>query len=153
MAPLKWNLPVGLSLSSEIGYQRSEYAAESWSIELRPIVDKQWNKLYVSFNPTLGIALKTTDSNKTPVFAPNIKTSFAFFPKWSLGFEYYGELGPLNSFKTISDQDHTLFAVLDLINNKEWEFNAGAGFGLTPATDGFIFKVILGRRIFWKKSN
>jgi len=50
MAPPKWNLPVGLSLSTEIGYQQAQFSSVTWSIEIRPIVDKQWNKWYVSFN-------------------------------------------------------------------------------------------------------
>src|SRR5262249_17996773 len=41
MAPAKWNLPVGLSLSTEIGYQSPSYSEETWSIEIRPIIDKQ----------------------------------------------------------------------------------------------------------------
>src|SRR3954469_16865734 len=73
MVPGKWGWPVGVSLSAEIGYQRPEYSGETWNIELRPIVDKQWNKFYLSFNPTFGIALKSTDENGVPVFEPNLK--------------------------------------------------------------------------------
>jgi hypothetical protein len=36
MAPAKWNLSVGLSLSTEFGYQSAHYSAETWSIEIRP---------------------------------------------------------------------------------------------------------------------
>ena len=54
MAPSKWNLPVGISLSAEVGYQSANYSTETWSLELRPIIDKQWEKLYLSFNPTLA---------------------------------------------------------------------------------------------------
>lgn len=151
MAPSQWKWPVGVSLSAEIGYQRPEYADETWSIEVRPIIDKQWNKLYVSFNPTFGIALKSVDNNSTPVFEPNLKASYAFFPNVALGAEYYGEMGVINAFGPLAQQSHAVFATLDLLNNKNWEFNTGAGFGLTPATDGFIYKVILGRRIYWKK--
>src|ERR1700712_3202357 len=41
MAPAKWKLPVGLSLSTEFGYQRADYSSSTWNIELRPIIDKQ----------------------------------------------------------------------------------------------------------------
>ena len=34
--PKKWNWPVGLSLSQEIGYQRRQYSADTWTYELRP---------------------------------------------------------------------------------------------------------------------
>lgn len=151
MAPARWKWPLGVSLSAEIGYQRKDYSGETWNIEVRPIADKQWDKLYVSFNPTFGIALKSADNNSIPVFEPNLKTSFAFFPKFALGLEYYGSLGAINSFETFKGQSHGVFAAIDLINNTTWELNAGAGFGLTPATDAFICKVIVGRRVFWKK--
>lgn len=153
MAPLRWRLPVGLSLSAEIGYQRPEYASETWNIELRPIIDKQLNKLYLSFNPTFGIALKSAEESAIPVFEPNVKAAYSFFKNYSLGFEYYGSLGAVNSFESLAGQNHAVFGSLDLMNNKKWEFNAGAGFGLTPATDGFLFKIIVGRRIFWKNKS
>ncbi|GEO10305.1 hypothetical protein [Segetibacter aerophilus] len=153
MAPSKWNWPVGVSLSAEIGYQRPEYSGETWNIELRPIVDKQWNKLYVSFNPTFGIAIKSVDDSGVPVFEPNIKSMYAVSKKIGLGLEYYGSLGAVNAFETLEGQNHAIFTVLDLLNNRDWEFNVGAGFGLTPATDGFMAKIILGRRIFWKKKS
>lgn len=151
MVPVKWKIPVGLSLSAEIGYQRKEYSDETWNIEIRPIVDKQWNKLYISFNPTFGIALKGIDNNSTPVFEPNIKANYAFFKKFALGIEYYGSIGAINAFETFKEQGHGLFTTVDLINNRDWELNAGAGFGLTPASEGFVFKILVGRRIFWKE--
>lgn len=151
MVPTKWGWPVGASLSAEIGYQRPEYAGETWNIEVRPIVDKQYNKLYVSFNPTFGIALRSTDGSGVPVFEPNVKASYSLYKNAGIGIEYYGSLGAVNAFETLAGQNHAVFATFDLLNNRDWEFNAGAGFGLTPVTDGFIFKIILGRRIFWKK--
>lgn len=150
MAPATWKLPVGLSLSAEIGYQRAQYSEETWNIEVRPIIDKQWNKLYLSFNPTFGIALKSIENDHVPVFEPNIKATYAFFKNVGLGVEYYGSLGPVNAFETLTNESHAVFATFDMLNNRNWEFNAGAGFGLTSNTDGFIFKIIVGRRIFWK---
>lgn len=151
MAPAKWNLPVGLSLSAEFGYQSSHYSTETWSLELRPIIDKQWNKLYASFNPTLGFQVKAVDESSAPSFAPNVKLSYALFKNGAIGAEYYGDLGPVNNFEKGPEQSHAIYATFDLLNNNHWELNTGAGFGLTPATDGFVFKVLVGRRVFWNK--
>lgn len=150
MAPAKWNLPVGLSLSAEVGYQSKYYSSQTWSVELRPIVDKQWNKLYVSFNPTLGVQLKGLD-NSVPTFEPNIKVNYAFFKNAAIGAEYYGDLGAINNFDKGPEQSHAIFATFDLLNNDHWELNAGPGFGLTTATDGFIFKILVGRKVNWTK--
>jgi hypothetical protein len=150
-APEKWKLPIGLSLSAEFGYQREEYSADTWSIELRPIVDKQFKKLYLSLNPVLAIQLKGAQKQSAPSFAPNVKAAWIFTKKISFGLEYYGDLGPVNNFDRTADQSHALFAAFDLYLHPDWEVNFGAGCGLTQATDGFNFKLILGRHVNWKK--
>jgi hypothetical protein len=153
MAPTSWNLPVGLSLSTEIGYQKSDFSADLWSIEIRPIIDKQWQKLYISFNPTLGIALTSKYDSSTPTFEPNLKASYAFLRNGSFGLEYYGDIGYVNNPEKLPQENHALFITYDLLNNAKWEFNTGAGFGLTPASDPFVFKIILGRKVNWHKQH
>jgi len=151
-APEKWKLPVGLSLSAEFGYQRMDYSPETWNIEFRPIIDKTIGKLYVSLNPVLGVQLKGIDKQSAPDFSPNIKASYAFTKKWSLGTEYYGNLGSLNHFESGPSQNHALFLVADLYLHPKWEINLGPGWGLTKSTDGLVIKLLVGRRIEWKKS-
>jgi hypothetical protein len=152
-APDKWHLPVGLSLSAEIGWQKQEYAPETFSMELRPIIDKTIGKFYFCLNPTLGFAFMGNNINTTPAFAPNIKTSFAASSNCSLGLEYYGDLGPLNQFEKLPQQNHAIFAVADLYLDPKWELNFGPGFGLTNATDKLVMKLIVGRKISWSKKH
>jgi hypothetical protein len=149
MAPAKWNLPVGVSLSTEVGYQKADFSSDTWSIELRPIIDKQWTKWYASFNPTLGISLKSKYNRSTPTFEPNAKVYYNLFKNSALGIEYYGNIGYINSIEKLSEQNEAIFIAYDLLNNPKWEFNGGVGFGLTAATDQFVFKIILGRKINW----
>jgi hypothetical protein len=148
--PQKWNWPVGASLSAEFGYQKREYSTETWNIEIRPIVDKQWGNFYLAFNPTFGIPLKSDTDIHTPSFEPNFKASLTI-GKVALGAEYYGDLGPLNNIPEVPQQSHALFIVADLYFDPRWEINVGPGFGLTENTDGLVFKLIVGRRINWKK--
>jgi hypothetical protein len=147
--PEKWHWPVGVSLSTEFGFQNRDYAGDTWSIEIRPIIDKQFNNFYISFNPTFGVGLKGSNDH-TPSFEPNLKTSYSF-NKVALGLEYYGSVGQLDQVPKISQQNHALFAVADLSFDPRWEINVGPGWGLTKATDGFVFKLLVGRRISWKK--
>lgn len=148
--PEKWKWPVGVSLSTEFGFQRKEYSADTWSIEIRPIIDKQYKNFYIAFNPTLGIGLKGMNKDHTPGFEPNLKLAYTI-KKVDLGLEYYGDIGPLNQIPGISQQQHALFVVADLNIDPKWEINIGPGWGLTPATDGFVFKLLVGGRITWKK--
>lgn len=147
--PEKWHWPVGVSLSTEFGFQSSDYSDQTWNIEIRPIVDKQINNLYVSFNPTFGIGLNKGADHR-PTFEPNLKGSYSF-NKVALGFEYYGDLGPVTDIPSINQQNHALFLAADLDLDPRWEINFGPGWGLTQATDAFVFKIIIGRRINWKQ--
>lgn len=147
--PEKWHWPFGASLSVEFGFQDSHYSDQTWNVEIRPIIDKQFKKLYVAVNPTMGIGLAGTTAH-SPSIEPNIKASYSI-NKVALGFEYYGEMGTFNNIPPLSQQNHALFAAADFDFDPRWELNFGPGWGLTKATDGFIFKIILGRRISWKK--
>jgi len=115
-------------------------------LEIRPIIDKEMGPWYISLNPTLDLSFKGQNSNKGPGFAPNLKISYEFTELISGGIEYYGALGPLKGFDPLKQQEHLLFSVVDLDLGPEWEFNFGVGFGLTPATDRLLVKMILGYR-------
>ena len=145
-APESWHLPVGLSLSLEVGYQQRDFSPDTWTLELRPIIDKQWGPWYASFNPVLGRSLKGEGVQRGFEFAPNAKVSYEITSKISGGLEYYGDLGPLRGFDPPSQQQHLLFPVVDLNLGPQWECNFGVGFGLTHATDRLLVKLILGYR-------
>jgi|SRR6185312_1828025 len=146
MLPEKYHFPVGLSLSTEFGYQKREYSEDDWSVEIRPIIDKTIGGLYVSLNPVLEIALHGLNAGQAPEFTPNVKLNYAVTKTISPGLEYYGGLGPVNHFDAPANQQHQLFFTVDLNFSADWEFNAGYGIGLTDAGDKSIFKIILGRR-------
>ncbi len=144
--PESMDWPVGLSLSTEFGYQRSEYSKDTWSIEIRPIIDKNFKWAYFSFNPTFGVGLKGRNQGQPAEFEPSLKAAFHVFKKADFGFEYYGSTGPISGFDPIQEQGHALYIVTDLFFSPLWEFNMGAGWGLTEATDGMVIKLIVGRR-------
>jgi hypothetical protein len=147
--PERWHVPVGLSLSTEIGYQQRSFSTATWTIEIRPILDKQWGPWYASFNPVFERSLKGEGTNRGFEFSPNAKLSYAILPKVSAGLEYYGGIGPVTAFDPLSEQQHLLFPVLDLDLGPQWECNVGVGIGLTPETDRVLVKLILGYRFPW----
>jgi hypothetical protein len=144
--PKKWNWPVGLSLSNEIGYQRRQFSADTWTWEMRPIVDKQIGRWYLSFNPTFDKSLHGESVNQGFVFSPNVKFSYDFTKKITGGIEYYGSVGPATDFSPISQQQHQVFPAIDLNLSPNWEVNFGLGVGFTGSTDHLIAKMILGYR-------
>jgi hypothetical protein len=137
---------VGVSLSAEIGYQRAVYSPDTWSLELRPIIDKTIGPWYLSFNPTVDRSFHGPGVAAGVVFSPNFKVGYDVTKKVNVGFEYYGSLGPITGFDPIRDQQQQLVPSIDLNLSKNWEFNAGIGVGVTQATDHLLLKFIVGRR-------
>lgn len=144
--PESWHWPVNVSLSTEIGYQRRSYSPDTWTWEIRPIVDKQLGRWYLGVNPALERSFHGLSVNQGVTFAPATKVSYDVTRKVSLGFEYYGDLGSIPGFDPIPEQVHALMPALDLNLGPNWEFNLATGVGLTGATDHLLVKMILGRR-------
>ena len=151
-APEKWNIPVGLSLSLEGGYQREQYSPDIWNMEIRPIIDQTLGEFYWSLNPTMDISFKGPDQGKGLFFSPNVKLSYAVTKVISGGIEYYGGTGPFTMSLPYTQQQHMLVPAIDLNFSQNWEFNCGVGFGVTKATEPLVYKVILGKRINFRKS-
>jgi hypothetical protein len=144
--PKKWNWPVGLSLSNEVGYQRRKFSTDTWTWEMRPIIDKQLGRWYLSFNPTFDKSLHGETVHQGFIFSPNLKVSYDFTKKVTGGFEYYGSVGPATEFLPVRLQQHQIFPAIDLNLSPNWEVNFGLGVGLTASTDHLIAKMILGYR-------
>jgi hypothetical protein len=144
--PEDWHWPVGLSLSAEIGYQQPSFSEDTWTLELRPIIDKQWGRWYAAVNPAFERSLSGLNSARGFEFAPAAKLSYDFTKVITGGVEYYGSLGPVMNFDRVGDEQHQIVPAIDLNFSPEWEFNFGVALGLTRSTDHVIVKMILGRR-------
>jgi hypothetical protein len=148
-APLKWHWPVGVSLSTEFGYQRARFAPDTWNWEIRPIVDKTSGRWYWAINPALERAWHGPDVKLGLDFSPNVKVSYDFTKKITGGIEYYADYGDIRHIATFHDQQQQFFPAIDLNVSPDWEFNFGVGIGPTAATDHWIIKCIVGRRFSW----
>ena len=145
-APLTWQWPVGVSISTEFGFQKKAFSANTSTLEIRPIVDKKWHKIYVSVNPTLDKSFAGPDQNRGFIFSPNVKGSYDLTKVVALGLEYYGSTGPFFHYDPLKKQMQQLFLATDLNTDPDWEFNGGIGYGFTSGTEKAIFKIIVGRR-------
>src|ERR1051326_7945885 len=96
--PEEWHWPIGLSLSTEIGYERRSFSENTWTWEIRPIIDKQFGPLYLAFNPAFERALHGPASAHGFEFSPSAKVSCDLSPKIALGVEYYSSLGRVTDF-------------------------------------------------------
>jgi hypothetical protein len=147
--PEKWRWPVGVSLSTEVGYQRALFSADTWTWEIRPIVDKSTGRWYFAVNPALERTWHGPDVNLGIGFSPAAKISYDFTKKITGGFEYYADYGSITHIASLHNQQQQLFPAIDLNVSPNWEINFGVGIGATAATDHWIIKGILGRRFNW----
>jgi hypothetical protein len=147
--PESWKWPVGLSLSTEVGYQRALFSPDTWTWEIRPIIDKSMGPWYVALNPALERSWHGPSVSEGVEFAPNVKVNYDFTEQVSGGLEYYGSTGSLRELAPAREQQHQFFGAVDLNVSPDWEINFGVGVGTTPTTDHLMAKLILGRRISW----
>jgi hypothetical protein len=144
--PDRWHWPVGVSLSTELGYQRPIFSADTWTWEIRPIVDKQLGPWYLAFNPALERSFHGPSVHDGVEFSPSFKAAYSFTRKLSGGLEYYGALGSITGLAPVDQQQHQIFPSVDYDFGPNWEFNAGVGVGVTRSTDHLMVKMIIGRR-------
>ena len=71
--PPQWHWPVGASLSMEIGYQRALFSQDTWTWEIRPIVDQQKGRFYWAVNPAFERTLHGPAVNLGLDFAPAVR--------------------------------------------------------------------------------
>ncbi len=147
--PDQWHWPVGASLSMEVGYQRAKFDPDTWTWEIRPIVDKQKGRFYWAVNPALERTWHGPDVKLGMDFAPAVKLSWDFTNVVSGGVEYYADYGNITDIASLHDQQQDIFPAIDLNVSPKWEINFGVGIGATAATDHLIIKGILGRRFDW----
>ena len=148
--PDSWRWPLGVSLSTEVGYQRALFSPDTWTWEIRPIVDKRAGRWYFAVNPALERSWHGPGVKMGLDFAPAAKVGFDFTKKVAGGLEYYADYGSLTDIAILHDQQQMLFPSIDLNLSPDWEFNFGVGVGATAATDHWIVKAIVGRHFNWR---
>lgn len=144
--PESWHWPVGVSISQEFGYQRRQFSEDTWTYELRPIVDQKIGRWYWSFNPAFERSVKGVNVSKGFEWSPNAAITYDVSRRISAGVEYYGAFGPITGFDIPAEQEHQIFPAVNIDFGPKWEFNVGVGAGLTAATDRLLVKTILGYR-------
>lgn len=151
--PDSWGWPIGVSLSTEIGFQRSAYSTDTWTWEIRPIIDKRVGRWYFAVNPALERTLHGPDVHQGLAFAPSAKISYDVTQVVSTGVEWYADYGAIDQISPTRSQQQQVFIVTDLNISPLWEINIGFGVGVTPSTDHLIIKAILGRRFNWGRKS
>jgi hypothetical protein len=145
--PQSWHWPVGVSVSTEFGYQRRPFSTDTWSWEIRPIADMRLGPWYWSVNPALELGVQGEGAGHGWSFSPGAQLSYDVTGQVTAALEYYGSLGPVSGFDPAPEQQHQLFAAVDLTLSPKWEINLAVGRGFTAGTDRLLVKTIFGYRL------
>ncbi len=145
--PDSWHWPVGVSLSTEIGYQRPIFSADTWTWEIRPIVDKQMEVLVRGVQSRAGAVVPWPERAPGRDFSPNFKGGVFVDAKAERGHGVLRLARARHRLRSRSTSRSSRFVpAIDYDFGPNWEFNLGVGVGATRSTDHLLVKMIIGRR-------
>ncbi len=141
-APESWRLPFRLGFVAEFSFQNTRYEENSRRAELRPILDREFSRWQIVFNPVFERALHGPGTrrgwNSEPAMLLRLKRR-----KFSPSVEYYGEIESLNVRPRAQPEVHQLFLGGDWNSTPVFSLNLGAGFDLGPSGPGLVLKTRL----------
>jgi len=135
---------VRLGVNLEVSLLPRSYDAERWGTELRPIAAYEDERWLFAINPILDFSYTGPDARKGPAFEPAAMAKLKLASLVGVGLEYYAAFGPLGHLASAHEQQHYLFEAADLLAVEKLELNVGVGEGLTPASNSWVGKMILG---------
>ena len=136
-------------INFELSYETQAFSPTRWNMEIRPIVGWRKNDYELIINPIVDLGW---GDDGTVDFAPCARFARKISDKLSVGVEYYTELGPLENWHPFNQQQHNIYAVVDFKIGR-FDVNAGIGYGLTPASDRLVAKMIIGTDLTESKSS
>jgi hypothetical protein len=117
-----------------------KFSQTRFTLEVRPIIGIRNADYEFIFNPIVDAGFGKLGQLD---FAPAARLARKLGQDTFLGLEYYADFGEIGNFAKLADQQHTLFVVTDF-KLGVLDVNFGVGYGLTPASDRWVIKTILG---------
>jgi hypothetical protein len=142
--PRSWRWPVGVSMSVEVGFPRKVYEENSVTLELRPIIEKNFGRFQIDVNPVVGRALRGPGTSEGWDFEPGVRFGYELNKKFDLSLEYYGSTGAIGDFLSTNEQVHQFFPGGDLKLSENVVWNFGIGVGVTDAGNRLVYKSRVG---------
>ena len=130
------------AVNFEFSYNAKHWDSRRFTSEIRPIIGVHLHPVDIIVNPILDNSY--IGGFRSLDFAPATRVAYNVSPKWAVAVEEYADLGLLRRFYSTTEQSHQLYGVIDH-GTKFVNIEAGVGFGLTPASDKVILKLLLSR--------
>jgi hypothetical protein len=117
-----------------------KFSQSRFALEIRPIVGVRNADWEFIVNPIVDVSFGRYGEAD---FTPAARVARKLAPDTFIGLEYYADFGEIGNFAKLADQQHTLFAVTDF-KLGVFDVDFGVGYGLTPASDRWVIKTIIG---------
>ena len=117
-----------------------KFSQSRFGLEIRPIIGVRNAEWEFIVNPIVDV---TFGKYGEADFTPAARVARKLAPDTFIGLEYYADFGEIGNFAKLGDQQHTLFAVTDF-KLGVFDVDFGVGYGLTPASDRWVVKTIVG---------
>ena len=124
----------------ELSNTTPKFAQTRFGLEIRPIIGVRNAEWEFIVNPIVDMGFGKSGQAD---FAPAVRLARKLEKDLFVGLEYYADFGEIGRFGRLPDQQHTLFAVTDF-KLGVFDVNLGFGYGLTPSSDRFVVKTIVG---------
>jgi hypothetical protein len=143
-APDAWQLPVGLSLSAEVGFPQLQYEPNHVTLEIRPIIDKTVGRWKFDINPIVTFAFNGPEAHQGMGLEPEGMVAYEIISeRLRVMVEYYTALGPVSHLLPGDKQVHLLYPKVEYAFSRFFVVNAGFGEGLTKAADSLTWALRL----------
>jgi len=125
----------------EFSYNAKHWDPTRFTSEIRPIIGWHLPPVDLIVNPIFDTSYGGLENLD---FAPATRVAGDLSRTWKLAIEEYDDFGPLHQFHAGNQQVHQLYGIVDH-TIRALQIEAGAGFGLTSASDRITLKLILSR--------
>jgi hypothetical protein len=126
----------------EFSYNATYWEPVRFTSEIRPIFGWHLHPWDIIINPILDNSFRGGFPNLD--FAPAARVAYNFTPQFALAAESYSDVGPLRAVLPTKRESHEVWGVFDR-GTKIGNFEAGVGFGVTPASDKITLKLMFSR--------
>src|SRR5262249_11801966 len=136
VTPPRWHENLRLGANFEVSLVPTRFERDLWGSEIRPIAAWEHARFLFAVNPLESLPLAGDGFRDGPGLEPAAKAALKIEEIVALGVEYYAGLGPIGSgFLPVSEQEHYLYEVVDLLAVDALELDVGVGEGLTAGSN------------------
>lgn len=141
-APTRWRLPLDLGFSAELEAPRPAYGGASPTVELTPILEKQFGALRLGLNANFEHDFGAGEGGGAEEgweFEPSALVAYRVSSVATAKIEYHGAVGELGAPLPRSAQVHQVFPGVDLHMSDEVTLGLSVGAGTTTAGNRLVF--------------